>query len=343
MKKLVLVILILLLTGCGEKEKIEAEIIFNDDIYQTFLPYKESVGENYVVDNKTTRYDLLEVDEILTDLSTNYFAPNNSYYQEGQYLTKETLKELLDDKHLNKSNSIEVNNKKYHHNYISYIYEQNYLSSNGNLKGISIALGLNPYLEYKNDNNITQYKELDENQVLNIGKQKALELQEYIKTIEELKDIKILFTLYLQPSPNSTDVGTFKYISLSPKSVNDFKALNYQDVYLTSTYCQNNDILTYNNYNTFIQKLKTNFDDLYISGKGIYIDNKLKDIIININTITKTNGELRALNQKISEEVINLFGSEPKVIVYTKNNQVIKSMMIKNRNSNKTNIYLMEE
>ena len=34
-------------------------------------------------------YDKNEVDMMLMNLSTNYFKVNNSYYQEGQYLTKQ--------------------------------------------------------------------------------------------------------------------------------------------------------------------------------------------------------------------------------------------------------------
>ena len=85
-----LLLLLLLLTGCGKNSNIEG--VYDSNYYKVYSPYKESVG-GYTKDS----YDLKDVEKTLMQLSSNYFKTNNTYYQEGQYLTNDDLKYLLND------------------------------------------------------------------------------------------------------------------------------------------------------------------------------------------------------------------------------------------------------
>ena len=131
MKKLFLIFLILLV-GCGKKEEL-IEINYDNSYYQVATPYKESIG-SYSIAN----YDKEEVESMLMKLSTEYFKTNNSFYQEGQYLTSEELKELINQ--FNETEEIEIDDIKIKPSYITSIYEQNYLTNNSFWSVVKIIL-----------------------------------------------------------------------------------------------------------------------------------------------------------------------------------------------------------
>lgn len=177
MKKLVLMLSILLLfTGCNKSEK--QTISYDNDYYQVATPYKETTN-NYSLNS----FNKEEVESMLMYLSTNYFSLNNSLYQEGQYLSTNTVKDLV-----NKYNDTDklLNDNMTKPTYISAIYEQDYLANNSNLKGISLAIILNTNQSYIQDNK-TYNQVLDESEVLDFGKIQASKLLSYLRSIEELK------------------------------------------------------------------------------------------------------------------------------------------------------------
>ena len=103
MKKLFLILLILLV-GCNKQEN-KIEINYDNTYYQVATPYKESIGSYSIRD-----YDKEEVESMLMKLSTEYFKTNNSLYQEGQYLTSDEIKNLVNQ--FNETEEIEVDDVK---------------------------------------------------------------------------------------------------------------------------------------------------------------------------------------------------------------------------------------
>ena len=169
MKKVFLILLtIILLTGCN-KEKVE--ITYDNTYYQVASPYKKGVS-SYTLNS----YDKSEVESMMMYLSTKYFNANNSFYEEGQYLSTDIIKDLLTkfnetDKLLDDSSTKPT--------YISTIYEQDYLANNNILKGLSLSLVLNCNQKYVKDN-VTYTQVLDEKEVLDFGKERANQLLDYM-------------------------------------------------------------------------------------------------------------------------------------------------------------------
>ena len=112
MKKVVLVLLIFLISGCEQdvQKSKDVELNYDKEYYTVYTPYKDGANNNYVVGNSINNYNIEEIESALMYESMKYFKTNNSYYQEGQYLTEKTLKILLDNEHLNSSEKITIDN-----------------------------------------------------------------------------------------------------------------------------------------------------------------------------------------------------------------------------------------
>ena len=312
-----LLILLMMLTGCGEKQ---VDIVYDDTYYQVAKPYKSSVGSYSIAS-----YDKQEVETMLMNLSTNYFKTNNSFYQEGQYLTKDEIKKLVTN--FNAIDSIQIDGMMVEPKYIISIYEQDYLLYNGNLKGISLAIVVNNKQYYDNS-----YKIIDENIVLDYAKEKAKDLVYYMHNKEGLKDARIVIGIYLEN--NDYLKGSFKYIGEN----GNLNYVNYNYQALDSSYIMRNDINTYNAVMAIKQSLN-DYNTLYLNPIGLYKGNELVKVDLTINKSFLTTGEVLTLSNIIGNNLY-AFG-DVSVNVYFKSNNQTKAYVTKKQGKIETRI--MEE
>ena len=323
MKKIIYVLfLIILLTGCGEKEEVN-NITYDNTYYQVATPYKEAIGSYSL-----SSYDKNEVDLMLMNLSTNYFKTNNSLYQAGQYLDSSEIKTLVNK--YNETESIKVDKIDINPKYITTIYEQNYLTMNNNLKGISLALVVTNKQYYSE----TSYKIIDEKIVLDYAKEKANELVKYMYSKEELKDVKIIIGIYLES--NNTLNGSFKYIGSANKEKVELQYVNYNYQSLDSNYVMTNDSDTYNNILAIKQSLNE-FNNVYINPIGLYKDKQLVLVNLTINKSYFKNSEILAITNILTNN-LNTFDSNIGINIYFKSNNNIKAFISKKENKLETHI-----
>ena len=326
MKKIVYVLfLIILLTGCGEKEEVN-NITYDNTYYQVATPYKETIGSYSL-----SSYDKNEVDLMLMNLSTNYFKTNNSLYQAGQYLDSSEIKTLVNK--YNETESIKVDKIDINPKYITTIYEQNYLTMNNNLKGISLALVVTNKQYYSE----TSYKIIDEKIVLDYAKEKANELVKYMYSKEELKDVKIIIGIYLES--NNTLNGSFKYIGSANKEKVELQYVNYNYQSLDSNYVMTNDSDTYNNILAIKQSLNE-FNNVYINPIGLYKDKQLVLVNLTINKSYFKNSEILTITNILTNN-LNTFDSNIGINIYFKSNNNIKAFISKK--DNKLETHILEE
>jgi protein involved in sex pheromone biosynthesis len=331
-----------MLVGCNNKENFSTiDIEFDSNYYQVYSPYKKGVSNNYVVNNVLNNYDILDIESSLMNLSTVYFKTNNSYYQEGQYLKESELKTLLSNKELNNAPNIVIDDVDIEPTYITSIYEQNFLASNGHLKGVSLAIVLNPYQAYKNSYGNYVYKIVDDNTLIDFGKKTANKLIEYMYNKEELKDIKIIVGLYFQKSPNSMLPGGFKYIGITNKNIIEMEEVDYSYQYLNSDYVNKNDINTATGYKNIEKSVKNVFSNVYMSGKGFYQNNTLKNIEIDVNNSSFSKSQLLYLSQLLSDEIGKSFDNKVDIRIFIKSNNQILALIRKDKNTLRSNVYIM--
>jgi len=81
MKKIYLILLFLIICGCGKSnDKLYEK--YDDEYYKIYTPYKERVGSYSL--KTVNSINLEEAELVLMDLSKEYFDLDKLYYQEGQ-------------------------------------------------------------------------------------------------------------------------------------------------------------------------------------------------------------------------------------------------------------------
>lgn len=331
----------LFVTACDKKEDISVDINYVDDYYQVYTPYKGSVANNYVMSNVINDLDIEQVELSLMDISKKYFKTNNSYYQEGQYLDEDSLETILNNDNLNKADNIIVDDISIDPLYISYIYEQNYLSSNGNLKGISLAIILNPYQEYKNSYGTRLYKEVELDTVVNFGKEKANELIKYIRSLEGLQNIKTVIGLYVLSSPNDILPGNFHYVSSTSNNDLNFMPVNYKNYYVDDNYVFTNDTKTYNGFKNLEKEINDVISKTRVIGQGLYVDYNLSKLNITVSNAYLNSSQILMLSKLISESIIKNFNNDTSIKVFIKTNDQLEAMILKKGYSHKADIYIV--
>ena len=321
MKKLFFVLLILLV-GCNKQEE-KIEIDYDNSYYQVATPYKKGIG-SYNVGN----YDKEEVESMLMTLSTKYFKTNNFLYQEGQYLTSDEIKELVTD--YNKTEEIKIDNITINPSYITTIYEQNYLSSNNELKGISLAIVVDNKQYYENN-----YKIVDEKIVLDYALSKVNNLISFIRNKDDLKNVDIVIGIFLEDDYK----GSFKYLGYTNSNSIKMEHVNYNYQLLESDYVMKNDNKTYNT----ILAIKNSLSDynLYINSYGLYQDKILNEVSIILNKSYFKKSEILDISKKLTKNLNNFSNIDIKV--YFKSNNDTKAFINKNRNATKIETYILED
>jgi protein involved in sex pheromone biosynthesis len=337
MKRLLLITICLLLVGCGDKKQeivpeIDYNFNYNGKYYQVYTPYKAGAGENYFLTDSVNNYNVNAIEEGLLDLSSEHYNPSNYYYQEGQLFTRAELVDLLSKSKLNLTEDISVGGQLIKPNYISAIYEENFLDKEGKLEGVSIGIVVNCYQKVSGG-----YHTVNEEIVVNHAKEKAKDIISAIRTKDA--DVKILIGIYVESSPNSTSPGAYKYYGITSDDKINFESISQSSYYVTSNQARNIDLEVYNNYQIMESKLKEALPNLYISGLGYYQNSKLVKLEIRVTRSFYKYGELLYLTNVASENIIKYFGNVEVRVEFRENNDV-KAYIIKSKGTQSTDIFI---
>jgi protein involved in sex pheromone biosynthesis len=341
MKKIILLLMILLLVGCGNNNVVPVDYSINKSYYDVYEDYKPSIDNNYIVNNVNSKYDLEEVELGLMRIASKYFSSSKYYYQSGQYINKDKMKELLGV--LNSNNPEIINDINIIPKYISYIYEQNYLNNIGKTAGIVLAMVLNPYQSYTS-NGITKYVKQDEEKVINYAKKKAQVLLDELKKIDDLKDKEIIIALYLQNSTDSLIPGNYCYeAKASNFKIQDFNRINEKYYLLPSEDLMKTDEELYNSYMNVENKIINLLPDYTaIIGKALYINNECREININIHINSAHKGDILAVSQEVAKEIVNNFDARIYTQVNVESNTEIEALIVRTTNSFNPRIYILD-
>src|SRR5690625_2119872 len=217
MKKtmILLLSLLLLLVGCAPKETDKEEIVQKGDEpveqevsivpthqlsksnYRMILPFRPSEARGVIVSQVANRLDIGEMEEGLRRHSTDVFDPEKYYFEEGQYLTKDIVKEWIDD--INPTIKDEESKKEHNQNprYLSHVLEQNYLEKKDGdsveLVVVSIGLAMKSVYRYTTKpGDPFEYREISNKEMQEEGNKMVEEVVERLREMVEVQDVPVL-------------------------------------------------------------------------------------------------------------------------------------------------------
>ncbi|GER74187.1 CamS family sex pheromone protein [Weizmannia acidilactici] len=380
-----LILSMVLLAGCtpkfGSDDKVvqksnnkkETSIVtsyqISDQYYKNIYPYKTSKSRGLVVSNLNTSYDIEEFETGLMRVAQHNYSPDDYLFQEGQYLSSDTITKWLNRKYtksqlkknglkekdnvgLNPMNdgkgSVQQQNEK-NPIYLAQILEQDYLTqdSKGNVKlsGVAIGLALNSVYYYQKQKYGATYEVKIPQSTLNTkGKQIAQEVVQRLRNMKALKNVPITIALYKQQSKDSVIPGNyFAYATVPANSttVNDWKNIN-EKYYLfpsnSATNAHRDDEKTFENFKTDIEDYFPNYTGCI--GRARYSNGQLVDLSIDIPIQFYGQAEVIAFTQYVAGLVVKTFPDYVNLQVSITANNEPKALIVRESKAKDPTIHI---
>lgn len=357
-----------------EAEEVETTIIPNlqlsENYYKTLIPYKESASRGLVVSNINTKYDMKEVENGLMRLSQAEFDTENYYFQEGQYLSENTVSNWLarsnqtkdkgpDLQGLNPSSldaktgaemdpSIKAVEAPI---YVAHLIEQNYLMKTDDNKvklvGMSIGLALNSIYYYQKEQYGEFYEQkIPEAELEKAGKKIAAEVITRLRARTELADIPIVIGLFKQEARNSIVPGTYfayNVVDAGKNGLGDWETID--EKYVTFPMSSPDDI--YRDMNTSFQNFKQDVDQYFsnftsVIGTGFYQNKKIQTLEIEIPIQFYGTAELIGFTQYLTGVMLKQLPKDLNINVSITSVNGPEALIKKERNNDEPFVHIYE-
>lgn len=366
-KFIVLLSVLLIVTSCAptrqseEPEEIEEEIKeeeevsiipnykVTDDQYQIMLPYQPNEARGTITNQVANRFDIDEMEEGLRRHSAKSFNPDDYFFEEGQYLTSDLIYSVI-EKH--NPNQDKLKSKKDHEQnprIFSHILEQNYLQKtkddNVKLSGASFGIALKsvyryqleeggPYFEYK----------ISKKEALAKGEEIAADIVKELREIEELKEIPFMIALYQEQSIASQVPGNFVQQTTVKKGADKlgkWEGISEKYVLFPSKEGKTDYVDDYEKVNTFGNGVGEYFPNYVgVIGEGLYIDNNLTSLSINIPIEFQGKSEIIGFTQYIYGLADKTFSKNHELEIKVTSVDQVESLLYREAGEKELNVHI---
>lgn len=327
--------------------------------YRTLLPYKKSASRGLIVSNIYSSYDIKEVELGLNRISQKSFDPDKYFFQEGQYLDKDTVSSWLarknqDPKGLNPSDKglSPTKRAKEAPVYLAHIVEQNYLTQSGKnsvkLSGVSIGLALNSVYYYQKEDFGATYEEpINDAKLMEEGKKIAEKVVKRMRDMEGLANVPITVGLFKQSARGAIVPGTyetFAQVGEGKSTISDWKNINEE--YLL--FPMNNPTDQYREVNDNFKVFKDHINNYFtnsanIIGTGYYTQDKVQSLKIQIPIKFYGASEITGFAQYTATEVVKQFPKDLAVEVSITSVNGPEALIVKDSGAAETYTHLYND
>lgn len=354
-KSLILLVLVLLLGGCVKKEVVdESEIPEQNNVvegesggYSIITPFQSSLLRQIYAQNYR-EIDTIEIGRRLQDLSKEYFSPKNYLVSEGRIITIARYNELVTSRSENNPyglnperdtqpfienvkdstgkvvNQVTIPNPRF----VRSLYEINFYkdSNRETLNAMSVAVVLNRHQIYDEANGLT-HAISDESLFQVANDMIGVQLNAYLRTIPELKNVPIMIAFYVQDSSQDNLVGNYlpgKFIGhgvFEGSNASTGLKKNQEAWYLlNSNEASVNIPDTYSNFILFKNKVTDFLSDesIGIVGQAFTINKTVQHIQIDINLGAKTELEIYGLTQYLNSAITEINATNVETVIHVK-------------------------
>ncbi|MGX6979501.1 CamS family sex pheromone protein [Vagococcus elongatus] len=295
-------------TGTGEAVTTGQ---INSDSYQALMiegQYKTSPARTMAASRMNSNYNLNNYDKGLLELSKEQFATDKYFFEEGQFLTVNLLKEWLaresseNKEGLNPSDGGKPV-------ILQQIIEQNFMDKDSQkLAGISIGVALNS-VDYSGDAAV----EISDEEIIDSGKKIVEKILPRLRALEGVGDVPIIFGLFNQSREDDVAGGNYfaSVVSKKGDKLADWQAVDEEYIVLPVDEGVNNSAAEDGvnvKYKDFKQNIQGFFPNLSgFSGKAYYRNQQMQKITIIIEAKYYHTSELQSFTQFVGNSVRSIF------------------------------------
>lgn len=328
-----LVVTGLFLASCGKLEKGTSNISPNqgsnnktvttgqidETSYQALLvdgKYKTGKARGLSTSTLNSNYNLVNLEKGLMELSKSEFPVDSFYFQEGQYLGRDEIVQLINrqsdsfPKGLNSADpAIPV--------VFEQVLEQNYLNKETEkLGGISLGIALNS-VDYSG----AQAVEVNPDLIVSEGKRVAEVILEKVRAIDGLDNVPVTIGLFEQATKDNVGGGHYfaKATSKNGGKLSNWEDINEAYVVLPAKEGEQNNATNDGLSNKFVD-FKNSLQSFFpnssgMSGVASYRNNQLQKLTIVIETKYFSETEILNFTQFISTTVDTIFNMNANIEV----------------------------
>lgn len=291
----------------GQSTDTDYEGVIKSGHYQT----SKSRGVTNTQDSGNT-YNLKSFESGMQNVSKKVFSTKNYVFQEGQYLSTDTVQNWIDRK--SKSNSTGLNPvsngstsaSKRNPIYIQAIEEQDYMTQKNNklsLGGVTVGIAVNSVDYYKKEQYGATYEtKIDKATGEAYAKKVANTVLQRMRKKSALKNVPIVIAIYRQASDDSLVGGNFLAYSTNKAgttSVSSWTALdekNYVFPIESGTSSPNsNDVSAFSNFKSQVENFFPNLSG--VTAQARYSGKTLQGMHVNITTQFYSQTEIISFTQ----------------------------------------------
>ena len=360
--------------GVSEDDSMKRQLLSNEstaEYYRTMLPYKTSLTRGLVYSRYSkmnNRYDIDAFELALMRESQSYFSPDQVYFQEGQNLTKAMVQRLLSkrlteaelaqelevdanykDIGLNptKDERINIDGMDVNPVYLAYLLEQDYVvtkDENTVLEGVTIGLALNPYQNWKNELGYDQTIVLDEETLIEKGKEIATRLIDILRQEEAFKDVPIMIGLFIVQEESAVTPGHMVAKTLVGKNsstIKNWESVNEKYYLLPDSAILAVDANLSNQFSSFKDTIKEYYPHYYgVIGLAHVLNNKVDNLEIIINIDFYGLAEKLSFHQLVAQLIPDSFSSDYDIDVVIRSSDEIYGILKKSANEREVTLKL---
>lgn len=355
----------LMLAACGNinttqntpstvnKKKLQTTGQAGDGNYQGVIKnghYQVSKSRGVTNDQDANQFNLKSFENGLLNVSKKQFKPSKYIFQEGQYLSTDTVQNWLgrqtkdNPDGLNPADNGKKEPDKRNPIYLQAMEEQDYMTQDGDnlkLSGITIGLGLNSVDYYTKEQYGAQYStKISDAQVQEQGKAIAAKVLQRLRNTKGIsKDVPVVIALYKQAPDDSLVGGTFFNYSINNgKSIDSWKNIDQRNAVFPSaggsaSSGTSNDESNFENFKTQVQNFFPNLSG--VTAQAQYQDDSLSGMNVTITTQFYSQTEIISLTQYLAQVAPKYLPSGVPIDITVQSTDGVQSFLNRDAGENK--------
>lgn len=332
-----------------------------DDQYKIILPYRPAASRGAITNQIANRLDINELEDGLRKHSTTVYDPEKLLFEEGQYLDKEKVFELITELNPPQVNleeldetDLDVKAKKAlfenDPRVFSHIVEQNFLKkTEGNsveLVGLSIGISLKSLYQYQIEpNGASYYEKISKKEMLAEGKEVANKILEHLRETEELEGVPIMIGLFREEEKSSPIPGNYvakTYVKGNEVAIGEWETINEEYVLLPSGHASKNFPEDHQKVKKFADKVSEYFPNYVgVIGEGFYVDETLQRLSLEIPMEFYGRGEVVGFTQYAYGLVQDIFSTNYDIEVEITSSSGMESLIYRKSGEDEAKVHIL--